>query len=116
MPVGSDNESEGESLVDCQVLHLINNSPPEAQESGESSSDGELENLTAKQINAEVSGQMNLTNEDTNHAGQRPVPVQNRKPGNIANTRDAAIENASNARKVGRRAKKVLDEVSVGHP
>ena len=71
--------------------------------------------MTAKQINAEVSGQTNLTIEDISCAKQRPVPVQNHKPGIVANTRDAAAENSSNARKVAKRAKKVLDKVSVGH-
>lgn len=43
---------------------------------------------------------------------KRPIPVQNRKSGVAARTKDIAVNSSSNAGKVGKRAKKVLDEVS----
>lgn len=85
----------------------------EAQASEPSSSDVELHELTAKQLNAEVSNQKNSKNNQTNRVEKRPIPVQNHKTGIAASTKDAAINNPPNGGKVGKHAKKILDEVSV---
>ena len=91
----------------------MTSSPPEAQASERSSSDVESDELTAKQLNAEVSNQTNSKDNHANHAKKRPVPVQNRKPGTAASTEDAAVDNPPNRGKAGKQAKKVLNEVSV---